>query len=85
MNSQKLFNYVIQNLETSRNVVILKKVLGFLRDKKTKAVLYTYDAILFDYSKADGKETLMELENLLSETNKYPVKMKYGKDYLLTN
>lgn len=85
MNSQKLFNYVIQNLETSRNVVILKKVLGFLKDKKTKAVLYTYDAILFDYSKEDGKETLMELENLLSETNKYPVKMKYGKDYLLTN
>jgi len=85
MNSQKLFNYVIQNLETSRNVVILKKVLGFLRDKKTKAVLYTYDAILFDYSKEDGKEVLVELESLLSESNKFPVKMKYGKDYLLTN
>jgi hypothetical protein len=85
MNSQKLFNYIIQNLETSRNVVILKKVLGFLRDKKTKAVLYTYDAILFDYSKEDGREILIELKNLLSEENKYPVKMKYGKDYLLTN
>jgi hypothetical protein len=72
-------------LETSRNVVILKKVLGFLRDKKTKAVLYTYDAILFDYSKEDGKEVLVELESLLSESNKFPVKMKYGKDYLLTN
>ncbi len=49
MNAQKLFNYVIQSLETSRNVLILKEVLRFLQTKKTKVALYTYDAILFDF------------------------------------
>jgi len=76
-------NYVMQNLETSRNILILKKVLDFLEDKKTKVALYTYDAILFDFSKEDGKELLETLETLLSQNNSYPVKFKYSKDYCL--
>jgi len=83
MNPQKLMNYVMQNLETSRNILILKKVLDFLEDKKTKVALYTYDAILFDFSKEDGKELLETLETLLSQNNLYPVKFKYSKDYCL--
>jgi hypothetical protein len=85
MHSQKLFNYVIQNLETSRNVLILKEALQLLRTKQTKVILYTYDAILLDFSKQDGKDLLFQLESILSENSKFPVKAKYGKDYLLTN
>jgi hypothetical protein len=83
MNPQKLMNYVMQNLETSRNILILKDVLDFLKSKKTKIALYTYDAILFDFSKEDGKELLETLENLLGQNNLYPVKFKYSKDYCL--
>ena len=83
MNPQKLMNYVMQSLETSRNINILKEVLRYLKNKKTKAVLYTYDSILFDFSKEDGKGILEELELILSENNKYPVKFKFSKDLVL--
>ena len=45
MNPQKLMNYLMQSLETSRNILILKDVLRYLQNKKTKVVLYTYDII----------------------------------------
>ena len=83
MNPQKLMNYVMQSLETSRNIQILKEVLRYLKDKKTKAVLYTYDSILFDFHKDDGKELLIDLERILSESNKYPVKFKFSNDLVL--
>ena len=83
MNPQKLFNYVIQSLETSRNILILREVLGYLRSKKTKVALYTYDAILFDFSIADGKETLQQLERILNQGSKYPVKYKSSQNLIL--
>ena len=83
MHAQKLMNYMMQSLETSRNVLILKEVLRYLKDKQTKIALYTYDAILFDFSKEDGKETLQDIEKIMSEDNKYPVKFKFSKDLVL--
>ena len=83
MNPQKLMNYLMQSLETSRNITILKEVLRYLQNKKTKVVLYTYDALLFDFSKEDGKDTLEELKIILESGNKYPVKFKYSKDLCL--
>lgn len=83
MNPQKLMNYVMQSLETSRNIIILKEVLRYLKDKKTKAVLYTYDSILFDFNKEDGKELLENLEKILSENGKYPVKFKFSDNLVL--
>ena len=83
MNPQKLMNYIMQSLETSRNILILKDVLRYLKDKKTKLILYTYDALLFDFHKEDGKETLEKLQEILESNGKYPIKFKYGKDLLL--
>ena len=83
MNPAKLMNYMMQSLETSRNILILKEVLRYLKDKKTAPVLYTYDAILFDYSKEDGREVLENLEKILSEQGKYPVKFKSSKNLVL--
>lgn len=83
MNPQKLMNYIMQSLETSRNILILKEVLRYLQDKKTKVVLYTYDALLFDYNKEDGKETLEKLQEILETGKKYPVKFKFSKDLSL--
>ena len=83
MNPQKLMNYVMQSLETSRNIIILKEVLRYLKEKKTKVVLYTYDALLFDFSKEDGKETLEDIKRILESDGKYPVKFKYSDSLVL--
>ena len=83
MNPQKLMNYIMQSLETSRNILILKEVLRYLQNKKTKLVLYTYDALLFDFFKEDGKETLENLKEILESDGKYPIKFKYAKDLML--
>ena len=83
MNPQKLFNYVIQSLETSRNVLILREVLRYLNGKKSKVTLYTYDAILFDFDLEDGKETLENLKRILETQGKYPVKFKYSNNLIL--
>ncbi len=83
MHPQKLMNYIMQSLETSRNILILKDVLRYLKDKNTKLVLYTYDALLFDFDKEDGKETLKELQEILETGGKYPIKFKYAKDLML--
>ena len=83
MHPAKLMNYMMQSLETSNNILILKEVLRYLKDKKTKVVLYTYDALLFDFSKEDGKETLEELQKILESEGKYPVKFKFASDLVL--
>mgnify|MGYP005988889249 FL=1 len=83
MHPQKLMNYVMQSLETSRNILILKEVLRYLRDKKSKIVLYTYDAILFDFCKEDGKQTLEDIKDILEEGKKYPIKFKYSNNLVL--
>ena len=72
----KLFNYIVQSKETSTNVELLEKVLDYLKGKKTKIVLYTYDAFLFDYSKEDG-DILQDIVNMLE----YPVTIKQGNTY----
>ena len=83
MHPQKLMNYMMQSLETSRNILILKEVLRYLKDKKTKIALYTYDAILFDFSKEDGKGTLEDIKRIMEESGKYPIKFKYSNDLVL--
>ena len=83
MHPQKLMNYMMQSLETSRNIRILYKVLRYLQDKHSTVSLYTYDAILFDFDKRDGKKTLEDLEQLLSESGKYPVKFKASSNLVM--
>ena len=76
VNKNKLFNYIVQSKETSTNVELLELVFNLLKDKKTKLVLYTYDAFLFDYSKEDDG-LIQEIINILE----YPVSVKQGKTY----
>jgi len=83
MHPAKLMNYMMQSLETSNNILILKEVLRYLKDKKTKIALYTYDAILFDFDKEDGKETLEGIQKILEKDGKYPIKFKFSKNLVL--
>ena len=79
MNPQKLFNYVLQNLETSTNVLVLWDIFCILREYKTKLVLYTYDSFLFDW---DENETEL-LEKIRDIFKKYKLNIKEieGYDY----
>ena len=79
MNPQKLFNYILQNLETSTNVLILWDILCILRGYKTKLVLYTYDSFLFDWD--EKEEQLMEEIKDIFKKYKFNIKIKQGYDY----
>lgn len=77
---QKLFNYYIQSIETENNIRTMNEIFGFLKSKKTKLVLYVYDSFLFDFSKEDGKETLIKLNEIIAN-GKFPLKIKTAKNY----
>tara|TARA_R110002074_G_scaffold105046_2_gene226893 strand:+ start:1183 stop:2457 length:1275 start_codon:yes stop_codon:yes gene_type:complete len=79
MNPQKLFNYLLQNLETSMNVRILWDMCALLVNKKTKLVLYTYDSFLFDLSEED-EEIRKEIDEIFRKY-KLNIKAKEGYDY----
>lgn len=82
MNPQKLFNYLLQNLETATNVCILWKIIKLLKGKKTKLILYTYDAFLLDVHKGE-KKVLQEILKVFNE-HKLKVKIKHGDSYDFT-
>ena len=79
MNPQKLLNYVLQNLETANNVLILWDIFKILRGKNTKLVLYVYDSFLFDVDESE-EETLKEINNIFKKF-KLNTKSKKGKNY----
>ena len=82
MNPQKLFNYILQNLETSTNVMILWEMFSLLKDYNTKLILYTYDSFLFDL---DEKETdLLDKIRLIFSKFKLNTKEIKGYDYNFT-
>ena len=82
MNPQKLFNYILQNLETSTNVLILWDILRILRGYKTKLVLYTYDSFLLDVDN-DEEDVLWKIREVFI---KYQLNIKEieGYDYNFT-
>ena len=82
MNPQKLFNYVLQNLETATNICILMQIHKLLRGKKTKIVLYTYDSFLFDFAK-DEKSILTEIKEIFKKF-KLNIKVAHGTSYDFT-
>lgn len=79
MRPTKVFNYLIQSLETSRNAKILKKVLGYLVNYKTKVILVTYDSFLLDVSKEDPEEIVENVKNIMEEGD-FPVHASKSKD-----
>ena len=89
LNKSKLFNYLIQALETELNVKKILLIQDYLLDKKTKLVLYGYDSFLFDFSKQDGVETLKEIKKILEVKTDVPgdtepyfyTKSKMGSNY----
>ena len=79
MNPQKLFNYMLQNYETSQNILILWDILSILAGKKTKLVLYTYDSFLLDIDSEEA-DLLKDIQKIF-ENYKLNTKNKQGYDY----
>ena len=80
MNKLKLFNYIVQNLETKENIFKILEINKLLTKKKTKLILITYDSFLFDFSQEDGKTLLKKIKTILEGSNML-VKHKYGYNY----
>jgi hypothetical protein len=74
----KTLNYMLQSFETEYNGYVISKIMSYLYDRQTKMILYTYDSFLFDFSKADGRETL---DGLVKQFDGEPVHVKIGKNY----
>lgn len=80
LSPQKLFNYVIQNLETWQNTEILKKLNKLLENTRSKIVLVVYDSFLLDFALSDGKQLLLNIKRIV-EKEGFTVKVKIGKNY----
>ena len=78
INPQKLFNYMLQNLETSNNVLILWEIMKLLKGKSTQIVLYTYDSILIDYD--EDEELIDSIKHIFNNKN-LKVKLTIGRNY----
>jgi hypothetical protein len=82
MNPQKLFNYMLQNVESAVNTYILMDIHKLLRGKQTKIVLYTYDSFLFEIG--ENEQTIeKDIENIFRKY-KLQTKTSYGKTYDFT-
>lgn len=79
-NPNKLFNYLLQAAETEFSIQNINRVNHYLKNKKSKVVLYTYDSILVDVCKDDKKDTLVNIKTIMVD-NQFPVKCHIGKNY----
>ena len=82
----KVFNYFVQNLEFETTLYKLHKLSKILSDRRSKAILYTYDAILFDCLEAEYGELRPIVEAVLTDgallgATSFPVKETQGKTY----
>lgn len=79
-NEQKVFNYLLQALETEINYQKIDEVLKWCENRRSKMILYTYDAFLIDVHPQDRDTLLDELTTAL-ERGGFPVKSYEGTNY----
>ena len=76
-NPQKVFNYLLQAMETEFNMEVLKKLKESGMDLP---ILYSYDAFLFEYHLSWDTERAKEIKSVL-ESFGFPIKASWGMDY----
>ena len=81
MNPNKLFNYMIQLMETENNMAVLEQLLPTIEDNRSKLVLYNYDAFLFDFDISEGLDYLNNVKKILEQDGKYPTRVSMGSNY----
>ena len=66
MTKNKLFNYMLQELETSRNILVMEKINNLLKTKNSKLILYLY--------------LVFEIKSIMEDNGLYKLKTYFGKD-----
>ena len=80
LNKNKVFNYILQSVETERNILILEKLSKMISSRKSLPILYTYDSILFDVHPEDGNELILEIKKVM-ESDGFPTDVEIGDNY----
>jgi hypothetical protein len=75
-NGQKVFNYLLQSMETEFNIEAMKKLK---ENNLPLPILYTYDSFLFEFDNTEI-ETIKGVKSVL-ESFGFPVKPSWGSDY----
>ena len=81
MNRNKLFNYMIQLMETENNMKMLSNLIPFLESYKSKLILYSYDSFLFDFNLDDGVDFLNKTKEIIESNGLFPTKTSKGTNY----
>ena len=81
MNRNKLFNYMIQLMETENNMKMLSNLIPFLESYKSKLILYSYDSFLFDFNLDDGVDFLNKIKKIIESNGLFPTKTSKGTNY----
>ena len=79
-NPQKVFNYLLQAVETEMNVDKMRTILDYIEGSGITLDLYTYDSFLFDVPTDVDKNMIMDLKNIIEEGG-FPIKASWGKTY----
>jgi hypothetical protein len=79
-NEQKVFNYLLQSLETEINYMKIGEVLEYLEGRMSKMILYTYDAFLIDTHPIERENLLNDIREIM-EKGGFPVKIEEGENY----
>ena len=75
-NPQKIFNYLLQSMETELNIEAMKKLK---ENDLPLPILYTYDSFLFEFDNTEI-EKVKGVKSVL-ESFGFPVKADWGSDY----
>ena len=81
MNRNKVFNYMIQLMETENNMKMLSNLIPFLESYKSKLILYSYDSFLFDFNLNDGVDFLNKTKEIIESNGLFPTKTSKGTNY----
>ena len=79
-NPQKVFNYLLQAVETEMNVDKMRTILDYIEGTQITLDLYTYDSFLFDVPVDVDRNMIKDLKDII-EDGGFPVKASWGLDY----
>ena len=79
-NAQKVFNYLLQAVETEMNIDVMRRILDYIKGSGINFCLYTYDSFLFDVPTDIDKSLIRGLKEII-EGSGFPVKASWGLDY----
>jgi hypothetical protein len=60
---------------------MLSKLIPFIREYKSKLILYSYDSFLIDYNLNDGVEFLREVKKIIESNGTFPTSVSKGLNY----